>query len=277
MATTTVADPSPSLFSDPSHAPFQFDGQRGGALLIHGFPGTPAEMRPAASVLVGQDVSAVGLQLPGLGRDIAHLPNLAREEWHFAVREAWNEVANASDRSILVGFSMGGALSIELATQRSPDLLVLLSPFWRFGSWLPHLLMPFIQYIKPTVSAFDTGTLDDPKFRQNIQEMVPDADLDDPETVASLKENMVMPTRVINYIRQIGLRSFRAAPRVTCPVLIIQGRDDTIVYPHITDKLVRQFRAAEQVVYEHVDGDHAFPKEDGPFQEIISRFIQDTL
>ncbi|MEM7801291.1 MAG: alpha/beta fold hydrolase [Chloroflexota bacterium] len=273
MTTTTAADASQSLFADPIHAPFRFDGHRGDSLLIHGFPGTPAEMLPAASVLVDQGVSAVGLQLPGMGRDISHMPHLAQNEWRYAAGDAWHRVASSTNRSILVGFSMGGALSIDLATEHSPDLLILLSPFWRFGSWMPHFLMPFIQYIKPTVSAFETGSLDDPKFRESIQEMVPEADLDDPATVEDLKESMVLPTRVINYIRQIGLKAYRAAPRVTCPVLVIQGRDDSIVFPQLTGRLVRQLRSAERVVYHEVDGDHAFPKDDGPFQEIISDFI----
>jgi len=66
-------------FSDPSHRPFflstnhQPSNSRPGALLIHGFPGTPAEMRPLGTWLHDQGWAAKGILLPGFGPDIFSL------------------------------------------------------------------------------------------------------------------------------------------------------------------------------------------------------------
>ncbi len=39
------------LLQMPRHQPFLWPGSTAAALLIHGFPGTPAEMRPLAETL----------------------------------------------------------------------------------------------------------------------------------------------------------------------------------------------------------------------------------
>ena len=76
-------EPSPflrslPLFTEDEHQPFRKSARgamRGAALLVHGFPGTPADMRPLAASLAaaGWDVDAP--LLPGFGPEIITLPN----------------------------------------------------------------------------------------------------------------------------------------------------------------------------------------------------------
>ena len=57
------------------------------ALLLHGFPGTPAEMRPLGTVLRDAGWTVHGLMLPGLGADIASLEERNFQDWSDAARE----------------------------------------------------------------------------------------------------------------------------------------------------------------------------------------------
>ena len=88
-------EPSPflrslPLFAEDEHQPFRKSARgamRGAALLVHGFPGTPADMRPLAASLAaaGWDVDAP--LLPGFGPQIITLPNRHHAEWTDVVAE----------------------------------------------------------------------------------------------------------------------------------------------------------------------------------------------
>ena len=62
-----------SFFTGEAHQSFDLHAGPVGALLIHGFMGSPKEMRPLAHALVEAGVSARGVQLPGFGPDRARL------------------------------------------------------------------------------------------------------------------------------------------------------------------------------------------------------------
>lgn len=277
----------PTFFSDPIHLPFEIDPtvdqRRGRGLLIHGFPGTPAEMRPAAAALVKSGVTGTGIQLPGLGPDIGLLGEIDHKDWLEAAQHAWRDThqgaSDASDKegTVLVGFSMGGALALHLAHQLKPNCLVLIAPFWRFGPLWLQLLLPIVPYFKPTVSSFETGSLDDPDFRASLLDMAPDLDLDDPAVIEMLKDQMVMPTRLINGIRSIGKEAYRLASSVSCPVLVVQGEADTVVHPHLTGRIVRRLQRSADVTFVSLPGGHNLPKRDGPFQEHIQAFVAKHL
>ena len=58
------------LFTDEKHLPFTFEGENAAVLMIHGFLGTPAEMRPLAEKLLEAGVSVHAPLLPGFGAEI---------------------------------------------------------------------------------------------------------------------------------------------------------------------------------------------------------------
>ena len=58
----------PKPFDGSEHRSFLWKGSDSAALLVHGFPGTPAEMRPLGTVLRNAGWTVRGLMLPGLGR-----------------------------------------------------------------------------------------------------------------------------------------------------------------------------------------------------------------
>ena len=119
----------PNPFDGCEHRSFLWQQSGRAALLVHGFPGTPAEMRPLGTVLRDAGWTVHGLMLPGLGADIASLEQRAGRDWSDAVRQALAGLQQHYSPVLLVGYSMGGALAVHAAQQLRPSGLVLLAPF----------------------------------------------------------------------------------------------------------------------------------------------------
>jgi carboxylesterase len=104
----------------PGAEPYQHDGGPLGALLIHGFTGSPASTRPMAEWLAGQGVAVIAPRLPGHG---THWEDLARTEWtdwEAEVVGALQDLASRCADVCVVGVSMGGAMALHLAATH-PD------------------------------------------------------------------------------------------------------------------------------------------------------------
>jgi carboxylesterase len=267
-ATTNAPQITP--FPDPTHQPFVLGHGRAGALLIHGFMGTPAEMRPLAQALVGHDHTAHGLLLPGFGPDLPRLKQIGRRDWLSAATETWVKVARQHTPSVLIGYSMGAAIALHVATHTPPDVLILLAPFWRINNWLANLL-PIAKYLKPTISPFEMGDINDPAVREQIQKMLPEADLDDPVVIEALKREATMPTAVLDDMRALGASAYKLAPDITCPTLIIQGTQDDTVDMTLTRKLIQQIKAP--ITYHEIADGHDFPKNNNRFKQLVVDYL----
>ncbi len=130
------------LFTEDEHQPFRKSARgamRGAALLVHGFPGTPADMRPLAGSLAaaGWDVDAP--LLPGFGPQIITLPNRRHAEWRDAIAERVRSLRTEHDTVIVVGHSLGASVSIVAAHREMADGYALLAPYWRFGGPAVHV------------------------------------------------------------------------------------------------------------------------------------------
>lgn len=71
--------------SDPRVRPgceaFSFDGGPIGVLMVHGFTGSPASMRPIGAWLSSQGIAVEGVRLPGHGTNVEDLRDRRWTEW----------------------------------------------------------------------------------------------------------------------------------------------------------------------------------------------------
>jgi pimeloyl-ACP methyl ester carboxylesterase len=192
--------------------------------------------------------------LPGHGPDIDELPERHYEDWLATVEQALETLQGQHSPVLLIGYSMGGALSTVAATRHPPDALVLLAPFVHLVSPLLGrawtILRPLLpRYVRP----FKRADLSNSHLRASIAEVMPDLDLDDAETQAMVRQ-MALPVTIPFQLYRSGLQGLKHTKAVEAPTLVVQGDHDDVARPQFTRRLVR--RLANVVGYVELDAGH---------------------
>jgi carboxylesterase len=230
----------PKPFDGNEHGSFLWQEGDPAALLLHGFPGTPAEMRPLGTVLRDAGWTVQGLMLPGLGADFASLEERKFHDWSDAATDAMVELKRQHSVVILVGYSMGGALALHTAAEQRPTGLVLLAPFWTLGEGIFRLLWPGIKLLCRRVKPLKRADFSAIEIRSAVQRMFAGIDLDDPRIQQALRQ-ITISLGPIEQVRKLGYRAFSRVPILTVPTLVIQGTRDRVVPPARTKLLASRF------------------------------------
>ncbi|PZS25912.1 MAG: esterase [Pseudonocardiales bacterium] len=117
----------------PGAEPFDLDGTPGGrvgAVLCHGFTGTPASMRPWGEHLAAAGVAVRCPRLPGHGTRWQDMNSTRWPDWYAELERAFDELLARVPTVFAMGLSMGGTLCLRLGEQRAAELagLVLVNP-----------------------------------------------------------------------------------------------------------------------------------------------------
>ena len=94
---------------------FYFRGNNTGVLLIHGFTGTPYEMRSLGEFLRDKGCTVRGILLKGHGTKPEDMKRCSYRDWIHGAVEGYRSLKQECDEVFAVGFSMGGLLSLYLA------------------------------------------------------------------------------------------------------------------------------------------------------------------
>lgn len=113
----------------PGAEPWSADGGRVGVLVVHGFTGNPQSMRPLAEALAAAGCTVSLPLLPGHGTRVEDMLPTRWADWSAATERAYDELAARCDAVCVVGLSMGGTLTLWLAS-RHPEVqgIVLVNP-----------------------------------------------------------------------------------------------------------------------------------------------------
>lgn len=246
-------------------------------LLIHGFVGTPAELRELGEAMANQGIRAHGIVLPGHEGNPGGLVNVGWKQWQALTEQGLAELA-PFPHVFLAGLSMGGALSLLLAS-RHPDRIagtILMSTPTRIsGGWQLKLLpvaRHFVKWYYP-LSGID---FNDPKMQA---EALKQARLRDPEVTIDFADSQVIdymkrmiriPVSAIDELVRLTNMARRRLGLVHSPLLIIQSKRDQIVSPACAEELYRLATAAEpKSLYWLEQSDHVITT--GPEKEEVFR------
>lgn len=177
--------------------------------------------------------------IPGFGPEFAALHECRAADWQLAVEAALTDLQQKYKRTLVVGYSMGGGLSLYVAQRCRPSGLILLAPFWRVDGWF-WASLPLLTRIFPRIKPFRLLRIDwlNTEARRGMANLLPDIDLEDPQARKVLG-TMEFPTRVLIALKQVGLDAQRAVPGITSPVLVVQGVLDKTIQPAKTRELLR--------------------------------------
>jgi carboxylesterase len=237
--------------------PFHFVGQTRpdvGILILHGFTGSPAEMRPLGFALNRAGYTVDGPLQPRHGELPARLRGARYREWIDTALDGLERL-NGCDHIFLAGLSMGGLVSLYLAGLASGvdegfpaarlkplsklrGILALATPARvkdpraRIVRFAKHV----IPYFTPKVD------FDNPKTQAWLQEQAPPGariDFADPVARKRLSDAARIPLDAIDQLIRLNDRVIRLLPRVNAPALFMQGRLDTTVTADSAERLRR--------------------------------------
>jgi carboxylesterase len=222
-----------------------------GALMLHGFLGSPTSSRPLATYLSQHGIAAHCPLLPGHGELPDKMYGLQRQGWLDEVEEALAALRQRADEIFIVAHSMGSVLGADLAL-RHPDIrgMAMLAPLYKVPNRALHLMRP-LRHVMPWFYPWRLKPLRR-LATERVLDLYPDLDLGDPGIQAWLPQATRIPTGAIEEMRQMAAFGRRLWPRLQVPVIILQGAKDIAVRP-----------GAARAVYERVGSDdkafHLFP------------------
>lgn len=182
------------------------------ALLVHGFNGEPLDMEELEEHLRGLGFATHNLLLPGHGARVQDLARRTWRDWEEAVAAATTRLLDRHARVVLIGHSMGGALSLHTAANepRVAGVAALCPPLRMHPGEVPIVAVG--RHVTPYL----------PTFREDVRD----------------------PGARVRYARRAyrwtplpAVHSFFSAlpvlreelERVRCPTLIVCARHDHVV------------------------------------------------
>ena len=132
-------------------APFDFGAGPPRALLLHGFTGSPGEVRATGEHLAKTGWRVQGPLLPGHGTVIEDLDQVTAQDWIDTVDNAIERIGQETDQPIaVIGLSMGGLLALLTAIrhpQQVGALAILAAPL-QYSHWSVSAMLSFIFAIR---------------------------------------------------------------------------------------------------------------------------------
>jgi carboxylesterase len=100
-------------------------------LLVHGFTGSPASMKPWGRHLAEQGYAVEVPVLPGHGTRWQDLNQVAWTDWYAEAEAAFDRLRETCDAVVVGALSMGGSVVLRLAEERGDQVagIVLVNPF----------------------------------------------------------------------------------------------------------------------------------------------------
>lgn len=179
-------------------------------LLLHGYTGAPSEMRLLGEYLNSKGFTVKCVLLPGHGTTPEDLNETTTDDWYAEAERACCELLSSHSKVMVAGLSMGGLLTIRIASQLPIErAAILAAPIYLQDKRVPlfPILRLFIKYL--------------PKQKRNYHE--------------AAKYNVAydkMPTRPIGSILQM-IKTAKAEyiPKIEIPCLIMQSKIEHTVAP----------------------------------------------
>jgi len=139
-------DPKSGIMKSAEPIILKNDSFKKAALLIHGFIGSPTDYAKLPQILHDRGYAVYAPLLPGHGTDPRDFSKTTDGELEQFVLNQYQTLKREYDEVALIGFSMGGALSVLTAAQEPVDKLILLAPYFKIShQWYYILPAEFYQ------------------------------------------------------------------------------------------------------------------------------------
>lgn len=189
-------------------------GGKKGVLLIHGFTGTPGELRLLGERLNKEGYTVKGLLLPGHGTTPEDLETKTLEDWYEATKKEYLELKKVCTEVSVAGLSMGGLLALKVASEFNIKSAIIMSaPIFIYDSrakLLTKRVYSIVKYFYRFVRKFKRDYYDiGEEYKQSYK---------------------VMPLRgVVELLKLMKICKNNVISKITVPCLIIQSKNEHTV------------------------------------------------
>lgn len=248
----------------PGAQPYSFSGTDIGCLLVHGFTGSPPELRPLGEHLAALGWAVEAPLLAGHGTDISDLSGKTWQDWLGSVLAGLERLRSQPVRDVyLIGLSMGGLLCLYLsqAVDGVSGVVTLNSPIWLRDRRIGYTqLLRLINSLNPRWFA----------------EVVKDPRETPREAADALRfaYHSVSPRAMVELLKLIR-QVRRVLGKVEIPVLVVQSRADETVVPKSAEIIYRSIASRDKQLCWLEESPHLWTmgKEAGQVFKAVEKFI----
>jgi carboxylesterase len=199
----------------PTAEPFFFPGGPIGVLLVHGFTGSPKEMRWMGEYLAKDGCSVLGVRLAGHATVPDDLLRVSWQDWLSSVEDGYHLLKGMSKDIIVAGLSMGGILTLLFAANFQVSGLIAMSTPYELPPDPRMRFLPWLWRFMPTLSKGEP-------------------DWQDPKPAEDHIDYPYYATKAIIELVQLIAEMQVALPRITAPALLMQStKDGSVSYDNM--------------------------------------------
>jgi carboxylesterase len=210
--------------------PWSLGEGRRGVLLLHGFAGTPPELRRLGEHLARNGYRCRGPALAGHASTPEALETSTRRDWTRSAQEELDTLARECDEVMVAGQSMGGTIALHLA---ATDLRVVAVATLAAPVWLSGIATRAIPVARRLMRWHRPGN---------------DVDLYDLEAIDELYSHGLRPMRAIHEFTHLLQEVRDELASIRAPVLVLHGGRDRTIAPANAVEIERRLVCSREVV-----------------------------
>lgn len=223
---TAIADPSPFLLRPAEPLPL-------GVLLIHGFLGSPAELREFGQELQNLGFPVFGVRLAGHGTSPWDLQGCDWQDWLVSLRRGYRLLMALTGRVAVVGFGSGGSLGLLMAAEQPTGLAgvaAVNAPLQYRASEFRYL--PLVGTAQRLIRPWGRDSSPFLPYEPEHPEL----------------SYCHIPVQSLQNLRRLSNTLKGRLEAVRCPVLLIQGDEDPVVAPDSAEQILAELGSSHKRV-----------------------------
>jgi len=202
-------------------------------MLIHGFTGTPYDLRILADFLASNGYDIEVPLLSGHGGNAVRLLNTRHKDWVQSVETILEQKIKEYDKVFLIGYSFGSNIALHLATKypQIAGIITLGIPIFMRNELQIRFLLPLAKIFKKTY-----------RKRWMSEEITK-------EWAEQGRHTHIPIPNIISFYNFIDNHTKRELNQVESPVLVIHSRDDLISHPRGSEFLFKELTVVDKHLF----------------------------
>ena len=218
-------------------------------LCVHGFAGCPNNLHDLPDQVAAAGWRVRAMLLPGHGTTPFEFEAATADQLIDAVRDELAALRERHETVVILGHSLGGALSTLVAAEALPDGLVLAAPFFAVRHRWYYLMRPeqWARTATPAIRWIPSPAGIEPVRRKEVAQEILSYEWTSTRAACTAIE-------VCEHAREPDVLA-----RITCPVLLLHSRQDGVTDPKAaataveamgsTDKQMTWFEASDHIIF----------------------------